>query len=226
MGADYDDSLDLKKVLGSEITEELQNLNGYVPSKFNVILDLANKLKNDGQKILLWGRYIDSIKRLSTFLQNNGFYGDYIVGETSTKGGTESERSKIVNQFKNNKSYDFLISSPMVLGESVSLHKSCHHAIYFEMDYNAAPYFQSRDRIHRVWLDENNNQLDYETNYYNIVSRLNSNTTTIDDKIFNNVNKKLKRMLNIINDDIPLFSYNLDKERDLLIKEIINDYQS
>ena len=42
----------------------------------------------------------------------------------------------------------------MVLGESVSLHRSCHHAIYFEMDYNAAPYFQSRDRIHRVWLDE------------------------------------------------------------------------
>ena len=33
-------------------------------------------------------------------------------------------------------------------------------------------------------------------------------------------------MLNIINDDIPLFSYNLDKERDLLIKEIIDDYQS
>ena len=189
MGAEYDDSLDLKKVLGSEITEELQNLNGYVPSKFNVILDLANKLKNDGKKILLWGRYIDSIKRLSTFLQNNGFCGDYIVGETSTKGGTESERSKIVNQFKNNKSYDFLISSPMVLGESVSLHRSCHHAIYFEMDYNAAPYFQSRDRIHRVWLDENNNQRDYETNYYNIVSRLNSNTTTIDDKIFNNVKK-------------------------------------
>ena len=114
----------------------------------------------------------------------------------------------------------------MVLGESVSLHKSCHHAIYFEMDYNAAPYFQSRDRIHRVWLDENNNQRDYETNYYNIVSRLNSNTSTVDDKIFNNVNKKLKRMLNIINDDIPLFSYNLDNERDLLIKEIIDDYQS
>ena len=226
LGAEYDDSLDLKKVLGSEITEELQNLNGYVPSKFNVILDLANELKNDGKKILLWGRYIDSIKRLSTFLQKNGFCGDFIVGETSTKGGTESERSKIVNQFKNNKSYDFLISSPMVLGESVSLHRSCHHAIYFEMDYNAAPYFQSRDRIHRVWLDENNNQRDYETNYYNIVSRLNSNISTVDDKIFNNVNKKLKRMLNIINDDIPLFSYNLDNERDLLIKEIIDDYQS
>ena len=65
MGAEYDDSLDLKKVLGSEITEELQNLNEYVPSKFNVILDLSNKLKNDGKKILLWGRYIDSIKRLT-----------------------------------------------------------------------------------------------------------------------------------------------------------------
>lgn len=225
LGDEYDDTLDLKKVLGVELTKELQNLNGYVPSKFNIILDLANKIKNDGKKILLWGRYIDSVKRLNIFLKKNGFEGEYIIGETSTKGGTESERSNIINRFKNNKSCDFLISSPMVLGESVSLHKSCNHAIYFEMDYNAAPYFQSRDRIHRVWLDENNKQRNYETNYYNVVSRLSSNESTVDDKIFNNVNKKLKRMLNIINDDIPLFSYNLENERDLLIKDIVNEYR-
>ena len=39
------------------------------------------------------------------------------------------------------------------------------------MSYSAAPYIQSRDRIHRVWLDSSNKQVVYPTNYYHIMNR-------------------------------------------------------
>ena len=81
----------------------------------------------------------------------------------------ELTRENIIESFKTS-DLDYLISNPVVLGESISLHKVCHHAIYFEQWYAAAPYVQSRDRIHRVWLDQNMKQINYETNYYHILT--------------------------------------------------------
>jgi predicted protein tyrosine phosphatase len=107
----------------------------------------------------------------------------------------------------------------VVLGESISLHKVCHHSIYFELNYSAGPYIQSRDRIHRVWL-KGEKQVDYETNYYHIIS-LNS----IDENIYEALHKKFKKMLEIINHDIPLLSEDLDNDRDQIIKQIIDGYR-
>ena len=115
---------------------------------------------------------------------------------------------------------DYLITNPSTLGESVSLHKECHHAIYIERNYITAPYVQSRDRIHRVWI-ENGKQVDYKTYYYHIVS-----DNTIDENIYNRVNSKFKRMIDLIEDDIPLFTdaENQEETRKILINEIINNY--
>ena len=136
----------------------------------------------------------------------------------------DTERSKILKTFKNNQESKYLISNPIVLGESISLHKICHHAIYLEMDYSAAPYFQSRDRIHRVWLDKNLKQIQYPTNYYNIISE-GDKLNTIDLEIYNKVNLKIKKMLKIIEDDIPFFNDDIENTRDEIIKKIIKDYE-
>ena len=56
--------------------------------------------------------------------------------------------------------------------------------IYFELSYSAAPYIQSRDRIHRVWL-ENGKQKDYETNYYHLIAKpAIDSVTNIDEEIY------------------------------------------
>ena len=134
-------------------------------------------------------------------------------------------RSKIIRKFKSfeKDSYDYIITNPIVLGESISLHKYCHNSIYFELSYAAAPYVQSRDRIHRVWMKDGK-QITYETNYYHIISS--GLIRNIDELVFSRVERKWKEMENMIEHDIPLFQENLDQDVKSVITELINEYKN
>ncbi len=222
-----DSKVDLEEVLGPEIFHSINNLDDYIPSKHKQALNLVKEIKNKGGRVVLWGVFIDSIKRLHELLGKNGLNGEIIIGETKKdlNGSYDSEefnktRKGIISEFKKEKSkLDYIITMSVVLGESISLHKVCHHSIYFELNYSAGPYIQSRDRIHRVWLKDEK-QVDYKTNYYHIIS-LNS----IDENIYETLHKKFKKMLEIINHDIPLLSEDLDNDRDQIIKQIIDGYR-
>ena len=67
-------------------------------------------------------------------------------------------------------------------------------------------------------------QKNYETNYYHLLSVCN-NSNTVDTHILNNIKAKFERMKDIIEHDIPLFSENLEEERDKLIQKLIVDYR-
>lgn len=221
----FDSKLILEDVLGVILSEKIKNLNTqYVPSKHVLVKNLVTKIVKNKGKVILWGIFIDSIKRLHKYLESYGLKGGYVIGETKKKSKINNEdeitRENIINSFKNGE-LDYIISNPVVLGESISLHKICHNAIYFEQWYAAAPYVQSRDRIHRVWLDDNLNQVFYETNYYHIISNKKA-----DRDIHNRVQAKFKRMMDVIEHDIPFFDENIDNERSLLIQNIIDDYRS
>ena len=71
-----------------------------------------------------------------------------------------------------------------------------------------------------VWI-EGGKQVDYHTYYYHIVSG-----STIDENIYHRVNSKFKRMIDLIEDDIPLFTdaENQEETRRILINEIISKY--
>lgn len=221
-----DSRLLLEDILGSSLIQRVKSLGDeYVPSKHVLVKDMVINIQRNKGKVILWGIFIDSIKRLHKYLESFGLKGAYIIGETRKgfiEGNVQDEatRESIINKFKNS-DLDFIISNPIVLGESISLHKICHNAIYFEQWYAAAPYVQSRDRIHRVWLDENMNQVSYETNYYHVVS-----DRLADSSIHNRVQSKFRRMMDIIEQDIPFFEDNIDDERAVLIENIINDYRS
>ena len=154
--------------------------------------------------------------------------GDFIIGDTPNINDeyasetNEISRSSKINTFKDDyANVDYLITNPIILGESVSLHKICHDSLYFEKSWALAPYAQSRDRIHRVWLDENQNQVNYETNYYHVVS-----WDTIDRNIHQKINRKFQRMLETINQDIPLFTENIEQDKIEVIREILANYKS
>jgi hypothetical protein len=221
----FDSKLMLEDVLGNNLSEKIKNLNSYyIPSKHIIVKNLVLDIVRTNGKVVLWGIFIDSIKRLHKYLESCGLKGGYVIGETKKKSKTNNEdditRENIINSFKNSE-LDYIISNPVVLGESISLHKVCHNAIYFEQWYAAAPYVQSRDRIHRVWLDDDMNQISYETNYYHIIS----NRRT-DSDIHNRVQSKFRRMMDVIEHDIPFFDENIDSERSILIQNIIDDYRS
>ena len=220
----FDSKLILEDVLGNRLSQKVKNLDAsYIPSKHITVKNLVLDIIRKKEKVVLWGIFIDSIKRLHKYLESYGLKGGYVIGETKKKTKNINDnitRENIIKSFKNSE-LDYIISNPVVLGESISLHKICHNAIYFEQWYAAAPYVQSRDRIHRVWLDENMNQISYKTNYYHIIS----NRRT-DNDIHNIVQSKFKRMMDVIEHDIPFFSENIDDERFILIQNIIDDYRS
>ena len=90
-----------------------------------------------------------------------------------------------------------LIANPFAVSESISLHKTCHNAIYLERSFNAAHFIQSKDRIHRYGLKK-----DDRINYYYLLSNNN-----IDITVHQRLRIKEKRMLQIIEKDpIPLFN--------------------
>ena len=109
-----------------------------------------------------------------------------------------------------------MIANPFTISESISLHKTCHNAIYLDRNFNAGQFIQSKDRIHRYGLKPDN-----KTNYYYIISE-----NSIDETINRRLIFKEKRMTQIIETaPIPLF-FNVDNEdlADEDIKAIIEDY--
>ena len=221
----YNENISLEDILGPDLTNQIKNLNHtYIPSKHKIVKEIVKTIASKNEKVIIWGLFIDSIKRLHSFLQASGLKGAYVIGETKKgKNGitdnTELTRENIIESFKSS-DLDYIISNPVVLGESISLHKICHNAVYFEQWYAAAPDVQSRDRIHRVWLDKNMDQIKYETNYYHILTSKKTDTD-----IHHRVQAKFNRMMEIIEHDIPFFQEDLDNDRSILIQNIIDEYR-
>ena len=123
-------------------------------SKFYKGVELVKDLTNKG-KVIVWGIFIDTINRINTELIKKGIKSSVITGSVPL-----DEREKILNDFIEG-DIQVLITNPHTLGESISLHKTCHQAVYFEYSFNLVHMLQSRDRIHRLGLEDNE-----ETDYY------------------------------------------------------------
>ena len=235
-----DSETNLKKILGDELHNQISDLDeNYNPSRHFAVLKKVRDIIRTGkrEKVIIWGWFVDSAKRLHRLLSDNGIVGEIIIGETEkevldSKGEIINieervTRESILKDFKNKSSnLKYIITNPTVLGESISLHKVCHHSIYYELSYSASPYIQSRDRIHRVWL-ENGKQKEYHTHYYHLLSNPTSLTSSnIDEEIYRTVRRKWEKMLDVIeNEEIPLLNEtNKDEVRLNIINKIINDY--
>ena len=83
-----------------------------------------------------------------------------------------------------------------------------------ERDYNCSNFIQSKDRIHRVGLEK-----DQLTRYFYFISK-----NSIDEVIDDRLKIKIKRMEEIIDDDIPLFSRLNDEDETDIIQELILNY--
>ena len=208
----------------SEIINKILNYNELekVPTKFKKVRELVSKIVDKGEKVVLWGTFITSIKQLQKYLKECGIESELLIGEVPIEQDDTPEniltREKIIRNFHENESpYKVIIANPFAVAESISLHKACHTAIYFERTFNAANFIQSKDRIHRVGLKENT-----ETHYYYILSE-----NSIDQTIHTRLNEKEARMLELIeSQEIPLISENMNYDIDFKndIKAIIRDY--
>jgi len=182
------------------------------PKKFVEILNLIkNEIIPSNGKVIIWTIFIQNAKELQKYLNDSKIKSKLLIGEVN-----QQEREQTIQNFNNSNNLDFqvVIANPFSVAESISLHKGCHNAIYLERDYNASNFLQSKDRIHRVGLKEN--QI---TNYYYFISR-----DSIDEIINTRLYNKIKRMENIVNDEIPLFNRINENDETDIIKDLIRDY--
>jgi SNF2 family DNA or RNA helicase len=210
-----DDSHIIKKILNYHESE-------VVPAKFDVVKDMLNEMLSQDQKVIIWCTFIQNIKSLQSYLANNGIVSELLYGAVPTDTEDTSDeimtREKIIKEFhREDSAFKVIIANPFAVAESISLHKACHNAIYLERTFNAANFIQSKDRIHRVGLED-----DIMTNYYYIVSE-----DSIDETVHSRLIEKERRMLELIESrDIPLITENLNYDIDLKddLKALIRDY--
>jgi len=222
---------DMSNDLGIDDREVMQLIRSYnpqdeIPPKFLLIKELLEKIfmKNgpDG-KVIIWTIFVQNIFDLQTYLNGLGIKSELLYGGTPNENDDTPEeiltREKIIEKFHNLDSpFKVIIANPFAVGESISLHKACHNAIYLEKNFNASMYMQSKDRVHRYGLDDKD-----IVNYYYLLSK-----DSVDETIHKRILEKEQRMLELIeNEDIPLLNMNMEDSNDGDkddIRAIIRDY--
>jgi len=180
-----------------------------IPTKFIETGELIKKIieqSGPAGKVIVWTIHISSMLDLQDYLYSQHIQSERLCGDVPNEEDDIDEniitREKIISYFhRKDCPYKVIIANPFAVGESISLHKACHNAIYLEMNFNAAMYMQSKDRIHRVGLEK-----DDKINYYYFLSK-----NSVDEVVHKRVLEKEKRMLDIIeSEEIPLLSMNAD----------------
>ena len=196
-----DDESDLAKLI-----YDYDNLE--VPAKLVYLKQFVSNLQKTSQKVVIWAHFIDTLKLIKNYLTDSGFYCKLIFGDTpiiQAKVSDEETRERIRDEFVDaNSGLNILVANPAACAESISLHKTCYHAIYYDLSYNCAQYLQSLDRIHRVGGSEIN-----QANYHFLQYE-----NTIDQDIKANLEQKAEKMYDIIEEDYGIYSLDMFEEDD------------
>jgi SNF2 family DNA or RNA helicase len=174
-----------------------------LPAKLKVLTSKVKALQKKKQKVVIWSNFIGTLNLIEKHFLDLGLNCKKIFGGTPVEDGTfkiEETREKIRDQFIDEQSgLDILIANPAACAESISLHKTCHHSIYYDLSYNCAQYLQSLDRIHRVggseFIEATYHFLQYED--------------SVDIDIKANIDMKTIKMLEIIEEDYPIYSLDM-----------------
>jgi SNF2 family DNA or RNA helicase len=170
------------------------------PAKLSKLISMVKDLKKQNKKVLIWSTHLKTIDLILENLRLENIVVKKITGETNRDFEI---KKNIMEEFNDNSSdLDALVALPQACSESISLHKACQNAIYYDLNYNAAEFLQSLDRIHRVGGSEINPV------YYNFLHY----DKTVDTKIFERVFLKADRQMQIIEEDNLTFDLNDEEE--------------
>lgn len=210
LGEDEDDNYDLedKEFPSSEFFERedvLELINSIdMSTKYWKCVETVEKLTSEGKQLIIWSVFVDTIKRLEKNLSEKGIKVKVIHGDVPLE-----EREKLIDDFKD-KEFQVLVTNPHTMGESVSLHDTCHDAIYLEYTFNLTHMLQSRDRINRLGLKPDQ----YTQYYYLFLRNDNLFEDSIDMRTYERLEEKTEVMLNAIERD-SLTKINFDIIDDL-----------
>ncbi|NAS13700.1 SNF2-related protein [Poritiphilus flavus] len=198
---DYEEDILEDRSELKQIVFQYENIE--IPAKILKLIDLVKGFQRDRKKVVIWSNFIGTLRLIEKHLLSNSMRCKIIYGGTPIEKESETivnSREQIRNEFVDeNSGLDILIANPAACAESISLHKTCQDAIYYDLSYNCAQYLQSLDRIHRVGGSELK-----KSNYYFLQYR-----STIDIDIFDNLNRKAEKMYSIIEEEFGIYSLDM-----------------
>lgn len=190
-----DDSMEASEIDYADYSDEVKAMIDSCgrTTKFEQCVELAASLAKQNKPVIIWCMFVSSIQNLSEALEENGILTRCIYGEVPLE-----ERQQILSDFKSAK-IQILLTNPHTLAESVSLHNVCHDAIYFEYSYNLVHLLQSKDRIHRLGLPDNQ----YTQYYYQQLSyQTEDGSWSLGEAVYNRLKEKEKIMLEAIDNHV------------------------
>ncbi len=187
--------------------------------------EIARKLAAEGKKTLIWSYFVHNVESLATKLLQDlnaqFIHGGVKIGSSEEIGTREWK----IKKFNTDKDTMVMVANFAACSEGISLHKSCHNAIYIDRSFQAGQYIQSENRIHRLGNND-------KKNIYYLENITSPDVLNIDFRISRNLQRKITIMDNWLNDpdltrlsldedETDPFDYNLTKS-DLQI--ILEDY--
>ena len=177
--------------------------------KFDRGIKLITDLVSEGKKVLVWGMFVGTMHKIKRYLDEKGLNTILVYGETP-----KQDREELINEFRDGAA-QVLISNPNTLGESISLHQTVHDAVYFEYNFNLTFMLQSRDRINRLGLPDNQ-----YTRYYYLMSKGDvAHQSFIDEMVYRRLKEKEQIMMDAIEGPMLVPEYTDDYLED--VKKIV-----
>jgi len=205
---EYDEDLSAGNLSLADIIKNYDDLE--MPAKIETLVEIVELLREHGEKVVIWSNFIETLKLIKSLFKVAGENVELIYGATPTQNASvkdELTREEIVKRFSiPDGGIDILVANPAACAESISLHKACSTAIYYDLTYNCAQYLQSLDRIHRVGGSEHKEAHYYFLQYYR----------TIDEDILANVRKKAQNMSTVIDQDYLIYSLDMFEDSEEL----------
>lgn len=177
--------------------------------KFEMGIDLIDKLVSQGKKVLVWGMFVGTMQKITDTLNDMGIKTTLVYGATP-----KQDREGMINNFRTGDA-QVLVSNPNTLGESISLHQTVHDAVYFEYNFNLTFMLQSRDRINRLGLPANQ----YTRYYYLMTKGDVAHMGFIDSTVYKKLKDKEKVMIGAIDGQLLVPEYTDDYLQE--VKDIV-----
>lgn len=177
--------------------------------KFEMGIDLIDKLVSQGKKVLVWGMFVGTMQKITDTLNDMGIKTTLVYGATP-----KQDREGMINNFRTGDA-QVLVSNPNTLGESILLHQTVHDAVYFEYNFNLTFMLQSRDRINRLGLPANQ----YTRYYYLMTKGDVAHMGFIDSTVYKKLKDKEKVMIDAIDGQLLVPEYTDDYLQE--VKDIV-----
>ena len=139
------------------------------PAKHELALSLVTDIAERGEKVVCWSNFLTNLDQFRNLVEKRLGLSCYQVDgrvptddepsddradERRRNGEDIDTREGLIAQFLYQAGPAVLVTNPASCSESISLHSSCHNALYLDRTYDCAQFLQSIDRVHRLGLPE------------------------------------------------------------------------